>query len=306
MFRGLYVALVTPFEKDGSLNEEKLRELVDFHIEAGTDGLVPCGTTGENPALGDWDEHFRVIEVVAREAQGRIKVVAGAGTNSTTQTITNLRRLGKIGVDGALVITPYYNKPTQDGLVAHFQAAARESNLPLVLYNVPSRTGVNMLPETVARLAEEEQIVAVKEASGSLEQVSWILRLCGERIAVLSGDDALILPVLCIGGTGVISVLGNIVPQDVLAMIAAFHEGDIDAARRWHLQLLPLIRGLFLETNPTPVKEALNILGFDVGLPRLPLVRMRGENIEKLEKILADYALLRGKDGGPRHDGALV
>ncbi|MCK4304210.1 MAG: 4-hydroxy-tetrahydrodipicolinate synthase [Candidatus Eisenbacteria sp.] len=304
MFSGLYVALVTPFKVDGSLNEEKLRELVNFHVEAGTDGLVPCGTTGENPAMKGWDEHFRVIQIVAEEAKGRIQVIAGVGTNSTAQSIDNVKRLAGLGVDGALVITPYYNKPTQEGLIAHFQSIARESPVPLVLYNVPGRTGVNMLPETVGRLADEEMIHAVKEASGSLEQASWILQLCGERIAVLAGEDALIFPMLCVGGTGVISVLGNIVPKDVLAMIAAFRAGDIETARRWHLQLLPLARALFLETNPAPVKEALNILGFDVGGPRLPLVRMRESNIEELVKAMANYSLLRGKGSKRRGDAS--
>lgn len=298
MFRGLYVALVTPFKEDGSLNEEKLRELVQFHIEAGTDGLVPCGTTGENPALTGWEEHFRVIEIVAQQAAGRIRIIAGAGTNSTARSITNVRRLGELGVDGALVITPYYNKPTQAGLVAHFRAVAQESPVPLVLYNVPSRTGVNLLPETLAELADEERIVAVKEASGSVEQASWIARLCGEKVTLLSGEDALNFPLLCVGARGTISVLGNVVPKDVLAMIAAFERGDLATAREWHLRMLPLVRGLFLETNPGPVKEALNSLGFEVGAPRLPLVRLSQENREKLEKVLADYSLVRtGREG---------
>ncbi len=296
MFSGLYVAMVTPFREDGSLHEEKLRELVRFHIEAGTDGLVPCGTTGENPAMRGWDEHFRVIEIVAEEARGALGVVAGAGTNSTEQTIANVKRLGEMsGVDGALVITPYYNKPTPDGLVAHFRAVARASRLPLVLYNVPSRTGVNLLPETIVRLADEERIVAVKEASGSIEQASWIVRDCGERVTVLSGEDPLIFPTLCVGGVGVISVLGNVVPKDVLAMIDAYRRGALDEARAWHLKLLPLAKALFLETNPVPVKEALNMLGFEVGRVRLPLAPMRPENLEKLRQVLRDYSLLRGQ-----------
>jgi 4-hydroxy-tetrahydrodipicolinate synthase len=303
MFRGLYVALVTPFKEDGSLNEEKLRELVGFHIEAGTHGLVPCGTTGENPAMRDWDEHFRVIEIVAQEAHGRLRIIAGAGTNSTARTVANLKRLGNLGVDGALVVTPYYNKPTQEGLLAHFRAAAAASPVPIVMYNVPSRTGVNLLPETVARLAEEENIVALKEAAGSVEQASWIVRVCGDRLVVLSGDDGLTFPFLCIGAAGVISVLGNVVPKDVVAMIEAFERGDWAAARAWHLRLLPLVHALFLETNPVPVKEALNILGFDVGQVRLPLVRMRPENATRLTQALADYSLLRGR-GAERPAGA--
>ncbi len=294
MFRGLYVALVTPFKEDGSLHEEKLRELVGFHIEAGTHGLVPCGTTGENPAFRDWDEHFRVIEIVVEEARGRLKIIAGAGTNSTARTVANVRRLGSLGVDGALIITPYYNKPTQDGLLAHFRAVAAASPVPVVMYNVPGRTGVNMLPETVARLAEEQTIVALKDASGSLEQASWIVRICGDRLALLSGEDALTFPLLCVGATGVISVLGNVVPKDVMAMIEACERGDWLTARAWHLRLLPLAQALFLETNPVPVKEALNMLGFAVGQVRLPLVRMRPDNAARLTQALADYSLLRG------------
>ncbi|MBD3237604.1 MAG: 4-hydroxy-tetrahydrodipicolinate synthase [Candidatus Eisenbacteria bacterium] len=293
MFRGLYVALVTPFGPDGALNEEKLRELVRRHISAGTDGLVPCGTTGENPALYGWDEHFRVIEIVLEEARGKLKIIGGAGTNSTTRSVMNVKRLGEMGADGALMITPYYNKPTQDGLVAHFRAVADASPVPLVLYNVPSRTGVNMLPETVARLADHERIVCVKEASGSLVQASWIKRLCGDALTILSGEDPVIYPTMCVGGDGVISVLGNVVPEDVRSMIQAFRNGDHQKAREWHLRLLPLAQALFLETNPMPVKEAMNLLGWEVGSPRLPLVRMKPENVERLRQAMVAYGLLQ-------------
>jgi 4-hydroxy-tetrahydrodipicolinate synthase len=294
MFSGLYVALITPFTESGALNEAKLRELVRFHLAAGTDGLVPCGTTGENAALEGWEERERVIRIVAEEAAGKLRVIGGAGTNSTADTIRNVKRLGAIpGVDGALVITPYYNKPTQAGLLAHFKAVAAESPLPIVMYNVPGRTGVNMLPETVAALSAEERIVAIKEASGSVEQASWVVRLCGEDLALISGDDGLTYPMLCVGGVGVISVVGNVVPADMLALIGAQRSGDHARARELHLRLLPLIQALFIETNPMPVKEALNQLGWAVGPPRLPLVAMREETAARLRGVLADYGLER-------------
>jgi 4-hydroxy-tetrahydrodipicolinate synthase len=298
MFNGLYVALVTPFKSDGALDEDKLRELVAWHIAAGTDGLVPCGSTGESATLRG-EERVRALRAVAAEARGRIRIVAGAGTNSTAETIENLRALEPLGVDGALVITPYYNKPTQDGLTAHFRAAAQASPVPLVLYNVPSRTGVNLLPETLARLAEAEpRIVGIKESSGSLEQASWILRLCGERITLLCGEDALTYPMLCLGASGVISVAGNLVPREMLDLIAAQRRGDVKEARRLHLHLLPLIDALFLETNPTPVKEAMNLLGRRVGPPRLPLVAPRPETVAKIRRALAAHGLLDAAEIG--------
>lgn len=294
MMEGLYVALVTPFAKDGSLNEEKLRELVRFHLEAGTDGLVPCATTSENPTY-TWEEHFRIIEIVVEEAAGRLKVVAGCGTNSTSKSVDNVRKAKELGADGAMVVTPYYNKPTPEGLYAHFMKIA-DVGLPLMLYNVPGRTGVNMKPATVARLCAHEMIVAVKEASGSVEQMSEIIGLCGDRINLLSGDDAITYPILAIGGTGVVSVVGNIVPKDVLAMIAAFRKNDWKKARELHYRLLPLSQSMFIETNPMPVKEAMNMLGMEVGEVRLPLVRMLPENRARLAKALAAYGLKVAKE----------
>jgi len=291
MFKGLYVALVTPFKKDGSLNEEKLKELVRFHIDSGTDGLVPCATTSENPTY-TWEEHFRIIEIVVKEAEGKLKVVAGCGTNSTTRSLDNIKKAKELGADGAMVVTPYYNKPTQEGLYAHFMKLADEGGLPLMLYNVPGRTGVNMLPETVERLSKHEMIVAVKEASGSLDQMSDIVNRCRDRINLLSGDDGITLPILSIGGKGVVSVVGNIVPGDMLAMLRAFEKGDLEEARKWHFKLFPLCKAMFIETNPMPVKEAMNMLGMDVGDVRLPLVRMKPENQEKLRAALKDYGLL--------------
>jgi 4-hydroxy-tetrahydrodipicolinate synthase len=293
MFAGLYVALVTPFDRRGDLNETKLRELVRFHAAAGTDGLVPCGTTGEGSVLRGWEERERILRIVVEETRGRMKVIAGVGTNSTAGTIRNVQRLESLGVDGALVITPYYNKPTQAGLEAHFRAVAVASPVPLVLYNVPGRTGVNLLPETIAALMDEPRIVAVKEASGNLVQASWIHRRCGERIAVLCGEDALTYPMLCLGATGVISVLGNVVPRDMLAMIAAHRALDARTALAKHLELLPLAEALFLETNPMPVKAALNHLGYEVGEPRLPLVPMKAELAARLQRELEAYGVER-------------
>lgn len=288
--KGLYVALVTPFAADGGLNEEKLRELVRFHVDAGTDGLVPCATTSENPTY-TWEEHFRIIEIVVEEAAGRLEVIAGCGTNSTARSVDNVRKAKELGADGAMVVTPYYNKPTPAGLYAHFMKIADEGGLPLLLYNVPGRTGVNMKPATVARLAAHERIVALKEASGSIEQMAEIISLCGERLDLLSGDDAITFPILAIGGTGVVSVVGNIVPRDVVDMITAFGKGDWKQARALHYNLLPLCQAMFIETNPMPVKEAMNMLGMGVGEVRLPLVGMLPESREKLARALAAYGL---------------
>ena len=293
MFRGLYVALVTPFHQDGSLNEDKLRELVNFHVEEGTDGLVPCGTTGENPSFLSWDEHFRVIETVVSESAGRVRIVAGAGTNSTTRTLENVRRVQEIGADGALVITPYYNKPSQIGLYNHFSSIAENCSLPLMLYNVPGRTAVDMQPETVARLAEFKNVVAVKEATGSVERASTLVRLCGDKIDVISGDDANTLPILAVGGRGIVSVAGNIIPKDLKTMINAFGEGDLETARQRHLDMLPLFQAMFLDTNPVPVKAAMNILGWKVGEVRQPLAPMIPANTARLREVLNDYGLTK-------------
>ncbi len=292
MFKGLYVALVTPFKKDGSLNEAKLRELVQFHIKAGTDGLVPCATTSENPTY-TWEEHFKIIDITVKEGKGKIKICAGCGTNSTTKSIENIKKARELGADAAMVVTPYYNKPTPEGLYAHFMKLADEGGLPLMLYNVPGRTGLNMLPKTVQRLAKHERIAAIKEASGSLEQMCEIIMLCGDTITLLSGDDGITLPILAVGGKGIVSVVGNIVPKDMLAMIASFEKGDLAKAREWHYKLFPLCKAMFVETNPTPVKEAMNMLGMDVGDVRLPLVELLPENREKLRKALVDYGMLK-------------
>ncbi len=292
MFRGTIVALVTPFGPDGSLNESKVRELVQFHLKKGTSAIVPCGTTGESPSLSD-SEKVRLFELVVEEVNGRIPVLAGTGTNSTAKSIALTRKAKEIGANGALVITPYYNKPTQEGLYRHFMAVADEGGLPVVLYNVPGRTGVNLLPETVERLSSHPNIVGIKEASGNLNQISEIHRRCGDRMTILSGDDGLTLPILSVGGQGVISVSANIVPDRLNAMIQAFQAGELTRALQLHHQLADLHRDLFLETNPIPIKTAMNMMGFEVGGFRLPLCEMSPANAERLKKTLVSLGLIQ-------------
>lgn len=291
MLKGLYIALVTPFRDDGSLNDEKLTELVKFHASAGTDGLVPCATTSESPALSR-EEQDRMIEIAVKHSSERMKIVAGCGTNSTTRSIENIQRAAELGADAAMTATPYYNKPTQAGLYSHFRKLADEGGLPLMLYNVPGRTGVNLEPETVERLCDHDNIVALKEASGNLEQISEVTARCGNKIDLLSGDDAITLPILSAGGRGVVSVVGNIVPELMLKLISLFNEGEQAKALELHVKLLPLCQAMFLETNPVPVKEAMNMLGKEVGEVRLPLVALSSDNKRKLKKSLIDFGLL--------------
>ncbi len=290
MFRGAITALVTPF-RDGRLDEDAFRELIDWQIREGVDGVVPCGTTGESATLSH-EEHSRVIDIAVDEARGRVPVIAGTGSNSTAEAVRLTRHAKEAGADGALLITPYYNKPTQDGLYAHYRAVAEQTKFPLILYNVPGRTGVNLLPGTVARLAGIPDVVGIKEASGDLAQVSEILERCGDRLTVLSGDDFTVLPLLSLGGKGVISVVSNLVPGDMAGMVRAFQGGDLDRARQLHYGMMPLARACFLETNPIPVKTALARMGripFEV---RLPLCPMRPENARSLDEALAARGLL--------------
>ncbi len=291
MLNGLFVALVTPFSEDGLLDAEKLEELIEFHISAGADGVVPCATTSESPSLSD-EEQAAMIKTAVEAAAGRIKVVAGCGTNSTARSIQNIKRAAALGADAAMAVTPYYNKPTQEGLYAHFMELADRGGLDLMLYNVPGRTGVNLLAGTVARLAGHEHIVAVKEASGKLQQISEIAAECSGRLSVLSGDDALTLPILAAGGAGVVSVVANIVPELMSRLISLYREGDMDGARDLHFRLLPLYGAMFIETNPVPVKEAMNMLGRKVGKARLPLVELTPENRKRLRGALTDFGLL--------------
>jgi 4-hydroxy-tetrahydrodipicolinate synthase len=298
MFEGSAVAIVTPF-KDGAVDEKKLEELVNFQIAGGTSTLVPCGTTGESATLSH-EEHGRVIELVIRFARGRAKVLAGAGSNATSEAVELTRHAKAAGADGALHITPYYNKPTQRGMVEHFRAIARATDLPIILYNVPGRTGVNMLPPAVIELARSEKnIVGIKEASGSLEQASEIVAALPEDFVLLSGEDSLTLPLLSVGAKGVISVVANIVPREVADLCAAWAKGDLVGARRIHQKLLPLSKAMFYETNPIPVKTAMGWLDLCSPELRLPLVGMDKANEEKLERALRDHGLV-----GPRRKHA--
>lgn len=285
--KGLYVAVVTPF-KNGKINEAGLKNNIDFLIKNGVAGIVPCGTTGESATLS-WDEHRHVMDIAIEHAKGRCLVIAGAGSNNTAEAVEAVKHAKKVGADAALVITPYYNKPSQEGLFQHFEKVAKEAGIPMVLYNVPSRTGVNLLPATIERLCRVENIVAVKEASGDITQISEIKNRCGDKITVLSGDDAMTLPVLSIGGTGVISVVGNIAPREMADMIRLWFEGKIEAARNVHHKLFPLCKALFLETNPAPVKTAMNLMGLAAGELRLPMVPMQEENKKKLIGAMKNF-----------------
>ncbi len=308
MFRGSIVAIVTPFSaKGGSLSvrqagvsggkelvvdEQKLRDLIEFHIQNGTSGIVPCGTTGESATLS-FQEHDRVIEITIEQVKKRIPVIAGTGSNSTEEAIMLTRHAAKAGADASLQVSPYYNRPTQKGLYEHFKAVAESVNIPIILYNIASRTGVNIEPETIAKLAHDcKNIVGVKEASGNLDQMSRIKQLCGQNFDLISGDDSLTLPILSVGGTGVISVVANIVPRDVANLVAEFEKGNLKKAREIHYKLLPLIKAVFFETNPIPIKTAMGLLGMCEPDLRLPMCAMLPENLEKLKKALKDYGLL--------------
>ena len=290
MFSGSIVAIITPF-KDGKVDEEAYRQLIEFQIENGTSAIVPCGTTGESATL-NVEEHARVIDIAVEAVNKRVPVIAGTGGNSTNEAIELTGHAKKVGADATLQVTPYYNKPTQEGLYQHFKAIAKGVPLPQVLYNVPTRTSVNMLPETVARLAELAEVVAIKEASGSLGQMADVVRLAGDKITLLSGDDNLTLPVLSIGGAGVVSVAANIVPRDTADLVKAWEDGRIDEAKGLFYKLLPLCQAMFFETNPIPVKTSLGLMGKIQDEMSLPLYPMAPANLEKLKKALSDYGLI--------------
>ena len=284
MFSGAFTALVTPF-KNGEVDVEALEGLVEFQIEGGIDGLVPCGTTGESPTLSEEEDRL-VIETVVRVTAGRVPVVAGTGSNNTASAIKYTKMAEEVGADGSLQVAPYYNKPTQEGLFRHYAAIAENTSLPLVLYNIPGRTNVTIAPETIAQLAEIPNIVGVKESTLSMNMVSDIKRLCGEEFDVLSGDDPMTLPLLALGGTGVVSVASNIAPGAVSDMVAAMNSGDLARGRELHYGLLPLIRALSVETNPIPIKAAASLLGLCSDELRLPLVSMSGENLRNLQTVM--------------------
>ena len=293
VLRGSMVAIVTPFRND-AIDEPAFKRLIDQHAESGTSAIVPCGTTGESATLS-FEEHDRVIELAVQYARRRIPVIAGTGSNNTREAIRLTKDAKQAGADAALLISPYYNKPTQRGLYLHFKAIAEAVDIPLVIYNIASRTAVNIEPETFAQLATIKNVVAVKESSGNLEQMSRILQLTQGKVTLLSGDDALTLPVLAIGGTGVISVAANIVPHDVAAMVEAFESGRKDEALRWHQRLLPLMKALFLETNPIPIKTAMGMLGMIKPELRLPLCEMSEANAARLKAALESYGLFKGR-----------
>lgn len=291
IFTGSGVAIVTPFTQDNAVNFDKLAELVEWQIREGTDAIIACGTTGESPTLTD-EEHKKVIECAVEVAKKRVPVIAGSGSNDTAYAVQMSIHAEKVGADALLCITPYYNKPTQKGLIANFIAIADAVNIPIIMYNVPGRTGVNLAPETVAKLAEHRNICGVKEASGNIAQVAEIARLVPPDFALYSGNDDMVVPLMSLGGLGVISVVANIAPKDTHLMATSFLDGNLKKAQELQLSMKPLIDALFCETNPIPVKTAMNLMGMNVGGLRLPLTEMSDANVEKLKKELRAYKLI--------------
>jgi len=297
--RGSFVALVTPF-RNGAVDFSKLRDLVEFHLKNGTKGIVPCGTTGEGSTL-KFEEKVEIFEIVAKTVKDRIPVIAGVGSNDTASAIQLARAAKQAGVHGLLSVAPYYNRPSQRGLLAHFSKLAESVDLPIVLYNIPSRTGVNIDPETLLQLREFKNIVGVKESVMDLDQVSKVVWMCGKDFTVFSGEDALTLPMMALGAKGVISSSANVIPQDMASLCEACEQGEWGRARELHYRLWPLIKSLFMETNPVPVKTAMALMGMIEEEVRLPLVPMEGENVEKIKKALQAYGLL---SASPKQKGS--
>ena len=288
-FTGCHVPIVTPFNDDDSLDEKGLKKLVNYLIEEGVDGLVPCGTTGESPTLSP-KEHGQVIEIVIKEVDGRVPVIAGTGSNSTQEAVDMTKHAEDVGADASLQVCPYYNRPTQGGLIRHFEAVAKNTRIPHFIYNIPSRTGRNIEPRTIIELSKIDNIIGLKDASGSLMQTMEIIagtRNRSEKFYVLSGEDALTYPMMCLGGDGAISAVANVIGRDYTEMCALIKAGEYEKARKIHYRTLPLVRALFIEPNPVPVKEALIMMGLPAGKPRLPLVRLTAENKDTLRKELA-------------------
>jgi len=290
-FGRVLTAVVTPFDKDMAVNYDQARKLARHLAEAGSDGLVVAGTTGESPTLSK-EEKIELFRVIVEEVGGQATVLAGTGSYDTAGSVALTQAAEKVGVDGVMLVVPYYNKPSQEGLYQHFKTIAKSTNLPVLLYNIPGRTGVNLLPATVARLAEIENIVAIKEAAGSMDQVSELRRLLPDHFAIYSGDDSLTLPMLSLGAKGVVSVASHVVGLRIKEMVNAFMAGNVTLATQIHLQLYPIFKGLFVTSNPVPVKAALNMLGFQVGPPRLPLVEATPAEKESIKKVLAELKLL--------------
>jgi 4-hydroxy-tetrahydrodipicolinate synthase len=290
-FGRVMTAMITPFDESGAVNYPEVERLAAHLTDHGTDTLVVCGTTGESPTL-TWDEEFALFKVVQSAVSGKAKVMAGTGSNSTTEAISATQKAAALGLDGSLQVVPYYNKPPQEGLYQHFKAIAQATDLPIMLYNVPGRTSQNLLPETVARLAEVPNIVAIKEASGNLDQVSLVRRLTPSTFDIYSGDDTLTLPILAVGGCGVVSVASHLVGPALQEMIQSFEAGQNEKARQIHLQLLPLSKALFSTTNPIPVKQAMALLGWQVGHCRLPLSEAPADTVDMLKAALQELSLL--------------
>ncbi|HYB92050.1 MAG TPA: 4-hydroxy-tetrahydrodipicolinate synthase [Candidatus Binataceae bacterium] len=290
MFSGALTAIVTPF-RDGAVDERALRDLIEWQIASRIDGIVPCGSTGESATLSH-AEHERVIKLTVEQVRKRVPVVAGTGSNSTAEAIRLTASAREMGADGALLISPYYNKPTQDGIFKHYKMIAESVDLPLIVYNIPGRTGSNIAPETFARLCEVKNVVGIKEASGSMDQVSDIRRLCGDRLAILSGDDALTLPIIALGGKGVISTSSNAMPGEMHELAASALAGDFARARETHYRMLPLMRALFVETNPIPIKQALAFMGKCSNEMRLPLVPMTQGPAERMKSAMKELRLI--------------
>lgn len=290
LFKGCGTAIATPFTEDG-VNFDEFKKLIEFQIEQGVDAIIVCGTTGESSTMTDLEKK-QTIEFAVKAVAGRIPVIAGTGGNNTKSVIELSQYAESIGVDGILIVTPYYNKTTQAGLVAHYKAISSNTNLPIILYNVPSRTGVNITPETCLELSRIDNIVAIKEASGNLSQIAKIASLCGDNLHIYSGNDDQVLPTLSLGGLGVISVLSNVAPKKFSDMIQNFFDGNIASATKMQLESIELIEALFSEVNPIPVKSALNMLGYHFGIPRLPLVELSKKNKQILQNAMKNYGLL--------------